>query len=410
MNILFLSLQDFDDVNENGIYTDLIREFIKHNHQMYVVSPTERKNKKKTHILNFHNLTIIKLRIGNYQKTNIIEKGLTTLLIESYLKNGIAKFTRDVKFDLVIYSTPPITFSKSISYIKKRDNAKSYLLLKDIFPQNAVDLGILTKNGVKGIIYRYFREKEKKLYRLSDYIGCMSNANVNYIKLRNTYLGDKTIEICPNSIEPRLVKNSIDKPQYLYEKYKIPKDKTIFVYGGNLGKPQGVQYMLNAFQSAAHLDSVHFLVIGSGTEYKKIEDYVLNGNVRNITLISHFPKHEYDEIMKIADIGLIFLDKRFTIPNFPSRILSYMENSLPIVAMTDTISDVGQLVENAHFGYSCLTDDIECFISAINKLLVNDNSELKRNSRSCLFDFFTVDKSYDIIMKHFENRKVSLDV
>ena len=80
----------------------------------------------------------------------------------------------------VLWSHIP-TFKKVIDYFKKRDNATTFLLLKDIFPQNAVDLGILSKRGVKGIIYRFFRKKERDLYRISDYIGCMSPANVAYV-------------------------------------------------------------------------------------------------------------------------------------------------------------------------------------------------------------------------------------
>lgn len=90
-----------------------------------------------------------------------------------------------MKFDLIIYSTPPITFQRAVEYVKERDNAQTYLLLKDIFPQNAVDIGILSKNGWKGLIYKYFRKKEKKLYGISDRIGCMSEANCKYILSHN---------------------------------------------------------------------------------------------------------------------------------------------------------------------------------------------------------------------------------
>lgn len=75
-------------------------------------------------------------------------------------------------------------------------------MLKDIFPQNAVDLGMLSKSGARKLIYNLFRKKEEKLYIISDYIGCMSNANVDYIVKNNPYLSEKTIEVCPNSITP----------------------------------------------------------------------------------------------------------------------------------------------------------------------------------------------------------------
>ena len=137
----------------------------------------------------------MKLKIGNIQKTNIIEKGISTVSIEPQFIAGIKKYFSNVKFDLVIYSTPPITFCNAIEFVKKRDGAESYLLLKDIFPQNAVDIGIMSKSGIIGILYRFFRNKEKKLYRISDYIGCMSPANVEYIKKHNPEIDAEKISV-----------------------------------------------------------------------------------------------------------------------------------------------------------------------------------------------------------------------
>lgn len=185
MNVLFLTLLDFDSIEEKNIYTDLLREFRNKGHNVYIVSPIEKRKKKHTFIIKKFGTTILKLKIGNMQKTNVIEKGISTLCIEHILLTGIRKYFSNVKFDLVIYSTPPITFCSAIGFIKKRDNAKTYLLLKDIFPQNAVDIEMLKKTGLKSLIYKYFRKKEKELYALSDRIGCMSKANVEYVIKHN---------------------------------------------------------------------------------------------------------------------------------------------------------------------------------------------------------------------------------
>ena len=181
MNVLFLTLLDFNSIDEHNIYTDLLREFVKHGHEVYVISPVERRKKQKTKLLRGEKATILRLRIGNTQKTNIIEKGISTINIESQFIRGIKRYFSSVKFDLILYTTPPITLCKAIEFVKRRDMAQTYLMLKDIFPQNAVDIGMLGKTGWKGILYRYFRNKEKKLYELSDYIGCMSQANVDYV-------------------------------------------------------------------------------------------------------------------------------------------------------------------------------------------------------------------------------------
>ena len=75
MNILFLTLLDFSSLNEHNIYTDLLREFAKHNHKVYIISPIERRKKQESQLIETDEVVILKLKIGNIQKTNILEKG-----------------------------------------------------------------------------------------------------------------------------------------------------------------------------------------------------------------------------------------------------------------------------------------------------------------------------------------------
>ena len=203
MNVLFLSLSKIFTVEVRGIYPDLLREFIKHGHSVYILSPVENTDKGENLVIREHGAQIVKVKTGRIQKTNIIEKGINTILIEPRFKRAVRKYFGDIKFDLILYPTPPITFTNVVRYVKKRDGAKSYLMLKDIFPQNAVDVGMLSTKGVKGRIYKYFRRKEKKLYAVSDRIGCMSPANVKYLLKHNPEIPTEKVEICPNSIEVR---------------------------------------------------------------------------------------------------------------------------------------------------------------------------------------------------------------
>ena len=132
MNVLFLTLLDFDSLKEHNIYTDLLREFVKNGHKVCAISPVEKRKCIKTHIIKEKNARILKLQIGNTQKTNVIEKGISTVMIEPTFKWAIKTFFSKIKFDLVLYTTPPITLVSAVEYVKHRDNAKTYLLLKDI--------------------------------------------------------------------------------------------------------------------------------------------------------------------------------------------------------------------------------------------------------------------------------------
>lgn len=398
MNVLFLSLLDFSTFEERNIYSDLLREFISNGHRVYCISPVERKKNQDTRLLHFGESCILKLKIGNTQKVNLVEKGISVLSIESLFVRGIKKFFFGVKFDLVLYATPPVTFAKVIRFIKKRDGARSYLMLKDIFPQNAVDLGMMKKTGFKSIIYKYFRQKEKLLYHLSDYIGCMSEANIRYMIEHNPEIDGRKFGICPNAVDIVDMSVSTGEKEIIRKKYGIPLNKTVFVYGGNLGKPQGIPFLIECLKKMDGLDDAYFLIIGSGTEYGLFQNYVDSSKQRNLKLMRQLPKEDYDRMVGSCDIGLIFLDYRFTIPNFPSRLLSYMQAKIPVIAVTDPNTDIGQTIINGNFGWWCESNCAENVKQVIEKVLKEDLSELGNHSWNYLKMHYSVDLAYESII------------
>lgn len=399
MNVLFLTLLSFNSLRERNIYTDLLREFVKNGHRVYVISPAERLEGIKTHLVEEEAATILKLQIGNTQKTNVIRKGVSTILLEPQFKSGIKKFFSDVKFDLVLYSTPPITLVSAIEYVKKRDNAKTYLLLKDIFPQNAVDLGMLSTTGIKGLLYRHFRKQEKRLYRISDRIGCMSQANVDYVIKHNPEITPNIVEVCPNSIE--VIDKSVDEKMRISirNKYGIPLNKKVFIYGGNLGKPQGIPFLIECLKQCEDIDEAFFLIVGDGTEYHLLDEYIETAKPRNVKLMRRLPKEDYDNMVGACDVGMIFLDHRFTIPNFPSRLLAYMQAKLPVLACTDPNTDIGKVITDGGFGWWCESNDAKSFHQLIEKL--RDSLGKGACGYKFLEDSYSVSSSYKKIMYSF---------
>ncbi|MBR0173717.1 MAG: glycosyltransferase family 4 protein [Lachnospiraceae bacterium] len=410
MNVLFLTLLDFNTVKEHTIYTDILRVFIRNGHKICAISPVERRKHEQTNIIKEHNCHILKLKIGSIQKANIIEKGINTLRIESQFIDGIKKYFGDIRFDLVLYATPPVTFVKVVEYVKKRDGARSYLMLKDIFPQNALDLGMMSEKGILGLLYRKFRTQEKKLYAVSDRIGCMSGANVTYILEHNTELRIRqeeatrkkttVVEVCPNCIEPTDEGITSKEREQIRRKYGVPIDRNVFVYGGNLGKPQGISFMLKCLHSQYKNPEIFFLIVGNGTEYPMIEQYIERYKPENVRLYKWLPKDIYDKVVASSDVGMIFLDHRFTIPNFPSRLLGYMNAHLPVLAVTDTATDIGKVITEGGFGWWCESNDTKAFslkVRGITKLFSSDADARKRMGDAAwewLNDHYTDDKAY----------------
>lgn len=409
MNILFLTLVSFDTIYSKGIYTDLLRELISKGHKVFSISPIEKRYNVKTHVVKEDDSTILRLKIGNIQKTNLFEKGISTLLINYQYKKAIKEYFNGIKFDLVLYSTPPITLVECINYIKKRDNAKTYLLLKDIFPQNAVDMGFLSKNGIKSFIYSYFRNKEKKLYSISDKIGCMSDANVDYllshnaeVKQRNDFTIESgssvIVEVCPNSIEPRDLSLNNNDIIAIRKKYNIPLDRKVLIYGGNLGKVQGIDFLVECLKMILNDHRVYFLIAGNGTEAYKITNFINAYKPNNVDFMPMLPINEYEKLVASSDVGLIFLNHKNTIPNFPSRLLSYMQVKIPVLAVTDKSTDIGKVIEKGDFGWWCESNDANELVKKIESICNEDLKSKGLNAFKYLITNYAVKDSVNLIL------------
>ena len=400
MNVIFLTIVGVKDLKERGIYTDLMRKFRDEGHKVVIVSPRERRYAQQTQLTDVDGVQILGVRTLNIFSTNIIEKGLGTLLIEGQYKRAIKKHVGHVKFDLILYSTPPITFTRVVKCLKRANpKALTYLLLKDIFPQNAVDIGMFSAGS---LLNKDFRRKEKSLYKVSDYIGCMSPANVEYVLKHNPEIAPERVEVAPNSVELSVEGLGIGDSDKLSvrKKHGLPQDKPIFIYGGNLGRPQGIDFLIKCLDANKMRKDCLFVVIGKGTEYGKLAAWYEKNKNLNVILKERLPKTAYDELVRACDAGLIFLDHRFTIPNFPSRLLSYLENSMPVLCATDPHTDMGRIAERNGFGYWCESVKPEDFTALVDKMLASDMKQMGENGFEFLKKNYLVEHTYNPIVSH----------
>ncbi len=411
MNILFLTIARLKNTSQRNIYTDLIRKFAYEGHDVYVITPLERRSHEVPIVSNDGRITIVQVKTLNFHKTNFIEKGLASFLIEYQFLIAFKKHLSKIRFDLVLYSTPPITFTRVILFLKKKCGALSYLLLKDIFPQNAIDLGIIRLDS---LLHKYFRRKEKALYLISDIIGCMSPANIDFIIKNNPELDSTKVELNPNSIEIIEQNLTFEQRKKVRKKYGIPLDSVVYIYGGNLGKPQGINFLLEILDKMNGNSDVYFVIAGSGTEFLKIKQWIETNKPSNALLITQLPKWDYDQLVQSCDVGMIFLDKRFTIPNFPSRLLSYLEFRMPVIAATDVNTDIGTIIEEQNMGLWSMAGDVNKF--KLNVITLSMSEELRESMGNNGFEYLVkkhdVSISYHSIVKHItlDAKRIQQDV
>jgi glycosyltransferase involved in cell wall biosynthesis len=216
----------------------------------------------------------------------------------------------------------------------------------------------------------------------------------------NKEVDPRKVEIAPNSYDIP-TKISVDNPSKIRQRYNLPLDKPIFIYGGNMGKPQGIPFLIECMKAVAHREDCHFVIIGNGTEYSKLRSWYDETNPTAVSLFKALPKEDYDKLASSCDVGLIFLDYRFTIPNFPSRLLSYLEYKMPVIACTDPNCDTGSIAEANGFGLYAPSNSVDAFTQAVDKMLASDMSAMGEKGYKFLKDNYLVEHTYNQIMKHF---------
>ena len=276
MKILYIS-GSFPEPNKGStIYTDLAEALNEAGHEITVVVYEQSINKKKSEMKKERGFDVLRIVTGNYFNVGLFQKGLTSLIIPILMRMGINKYINNYLIDIILFEAPPVTNAGLIVWAKKKFKCQTYLMLKDIFPQNAVDLGIMKRNG---LIFKYFEAMEKKMYKTADTIGCMSLANKQYLIKHNPFIIDK-VELFPNT---KKLNNSF-KPSdknIMRERYSISNEACVFVFGGNMGKPQYIDLLCATIKQCKNEENIFFLFIGSGTERFKLEQTINNNQIIN---------------------------------------------------------------------------------------------------------------------------------
>ena len=401
MRVLYIATSFPEPAKGATIYTDLAEALHEAGHEVTVAVSEQARNRKSTEMKKERGFDVLRIVTGNYYDVSLLEKGITTLKIPVLMKRGITKYLGKRNFDFILFEAPPVTNADLISWAKKQFNCPAYLMLKDIFPQNAVDLGIIKR---KSLFYHYFKSKENKLLRTADVIGCMSTANKQYILSHNSWIQASDIEIFPNTKKIGISSKVVNINQSsMRKKLGIPKDTCVFLFGGNMGKPQYIDFLCEVIAGCKDEENMYFLFVGRGTDRIKLEKVIQEQAVPNARVIENLPREEYEQITKESDVGLIILDPRFSIPNYPSRILSYMEYEKPVIAATDHVTDLKELIEEANCGEWVWSGDVDAFIDKAKEMSVSKRLKVMgKNGRKYMEENFKVHRSVEILEGHFK--------
>lgn len=396
MRVLILQIIFAHPDQHSNLYTDLVLEFLDQGHEVYVATLLERRAGTETYVEDVRGAKVLHVACGNLLGVGLIQKGLTLLSLPRRFMAAIRKHFAGIQFDLVLYPTPPITFGPIVSRLKREQGCKTYLILRDIFPQNARDLGMIRDP----VTFHFFRRKERRLYAISDRIGCMSQGNIDYVLKHNPDVLPAKLEILHNwGKAPD--EASATRRQSIRAKYGL-ENKFVAVFGGNIGYAQELEFLLELAALYRERPEIVFVIIGKGTRADRIARLIQERSLSNVVIRDFVPREDYNQLLQACDVGLINLDRRFTIPNIPSKTLSYFAAGLPVLAAVDRHTDYGTLLDECQAGLWSVTGDLPAYQRNFEKLL-NDSAlrqQMGANGYKALREKFSVEQAYRTIVRH----------
>jgi glycosyltransferase involved in cell wall biosynthesis len=366
----------FPPMNTSGavMLRDLAAEFVNQGDSVTVIVPSSRLGNPIHEIIQdgIHIISVRAFETKDISYTRrMIAEFLNPFLMWARLKDHSSFLQYPV--DLVIWYSPSIFWGPLVKKIKYRTKSRSYLILRDIFPDWAVDLGLIKD---KNLALRVLRWAASYQYQQADTIGVQSPNNLKYLSANNKLLKVK-LEVLWNWVGN--VSSQETCVIRLSETHL--SGKKLFIYAGNIGVAQGVNTFLKVVQAFAHHADIGFVFVGRGSEIMELKKRIGNSKKDKVIFFPEIPNDQINDLYAQCDAGIIVLDGRHKTHNIPGKFASYMRSGLPVFGIVNARNDMIGLVDSYNLGYLGSSSEPNILLAAANnfaKDLLTDKNIQKR--------------------------------
>jgi glycosyltransferase involved in cell wall biosynthesis len=316
---------------------DLSTEFVRQGHAVTVLVAAPMIDTVNV-IEDFDDITVVRLRSPVTKDTNYMRRLAGEFLMPYAMKHNYRKSAlSEQRFDAVIWYSPPIFLGPFIRWLKRQNACPSYLILRDIFPQWAEDMGLISKGPALYFLHRVADYQ----YRSADIVGVQSPGNLAFFQKFKTKNPRSKFEVLHNWLgDTPAARCSLN-----LAKTKL-KGRRIFVYAGNMGVAQQMLKLLELASSMREHDDIGFLFVGRGSEADHLKKLATQRGLENTLFHDEIDPKEIPDLFKQCDFGMICLDSRHQTHNIPGKFLTYMQAGLPVLASVNPGNDLVGLIQS----------------------------------------------------------------
>jgi glycosyltransferase involved in cell wall biosynthesis len=373
---------------------ELACEFLSQGHEVTVITPSSTIESKRE-VETLDGVIICRFKCGPIKNVGKIKRAINETLLSYYAWKSFKNHFYNNKHDLIVYYSPSIFWGNLIGKLKKLWKAPSYLVLRDFFPQWAVDQGLIKQGSM---IEKYFRYFENKNYDVADTIGVMSQKNLD--RFQQSVTVRAKLEVLHN-----WASNTPVESQNYYKNHLGLQEKVVYFYGGNIGQAQDMMNIVRLAKNMSLYNQAHFVLVGAGDEVELVQKAIKEDNITNMTLLPPVNQNVFKQMLAEFDVGLFTLHKGHSTHNFPGKLLGYMVQKKPILGSINMGNDLKEIIESSSAGFVTINGEDELFLNNAIKLLDNKcREELGKNAYELLQNTFSVESATKKILEHIKSK------
>lgn len=376
---------------------DLSREFLNQGHEITVILPSAEIEHSWL-LEDIEGIRVLRLRAPKTKDIGYVRRTFAEFFMPFCMKRNLNKSSvAKERWDGVVWYSPSIFHGPLIRSIKLASNCRSYLIIRDIFPQWAADMGLMSK---RGLIYLFFNAVASYQYSIADIIGVQTPGNLDYFK-GWAVKSNRQLEVLQNW----LFDSPTGECSISLTKTKLAGRK-IFVYAGNMGVAQGSGTFLDLAELLQVRLDVGFLFVGRGSGAEKLaEDARLRG-IDNVLFYDEIHPDEIRGLYAQCAVGLVALDPKHRSHNIPGKFLTYMQAGLPVLARINPGNDLVEIIKKYNVGRVNIDSDQSSLGAQARELLelLDIDPNTKDRCRNLYLELFSPEMAVKKIVYALEDK------
>jgi glycosyltransferase involved in cell wall biosynthesis len=372
---------------------DLAMEFSRQGWEPTVIVPSSEL-KEAFSWETIESIRVFRVRAPRSKDIGYMRRAVAELFMPLSVVRGLrVSPLNGIKWDGVVSYSPSIFLGPVVNHIKSKSGCRSYLILRDIFPDWAADMGLMGR----GLPYRIFKAVERYQYSVSDVIGVQTDANLAYfddwaersfrrVEVLHNWLAKAPNVGCSISVEDTMLAG-----------------RRILVYAGNMGVAQGMDLVLGLVESLQDRKDIGFLFVGRGSESQRLRDYAVRESLNNVLFYDEIDPAEIPGLYAQCHVGIVSLDPRHKTHNIPGKFLSYMQGGIPVLASVNPGNDLAELIGRENVGRASTDGSVQGLRSLTERLLDEDaaDPDLRLRCANLASRLFSPERAVSQIIRAF---------